>query len=147
MPNAILRVLEEFHRNDCHLAATYVLGFDYDTPESIVHDIDVIKSWEVFGVCFWVYTPFPNTTLYSQLAREHKIINYNWAHYDCTHLVWSHPHISPAEMEELRRYAIRQVCHPLNYRKRKVLKKLDQLLAKDDQRVAPVQAAQAPQEG
>jgi radical SAM superfamily enzyme YgiQ (UPF0313 family) len=137
--DVILKVLEEFHENNCNLAATYVLGFDHDTPESIIRDIDVIKCCEVFGVCFWVYTPFPNTELHFQLSHERKIIDDNWEHYDCSHLVWKHPHISPAEMEELRRYAIREACHPLNYRKRKVLRKLDQLMTSNGLRSTPDQ--------
>lgn len=123
----ILKVLEEFQQNKCNLAATYILGFEHDTPESIIRDIDIMKSWDVFGVCFWIYTPFPNTKLHRQFSQEHKIIDQKWEHYDCSHLVWKHPRITPGEMEKLRRYAIREVVHPLNYRKRQVLRKIKKM--------------------
>ena len=125
--DVILNVLEEFRQNKCNLAATYILGFEEDTPGSIVRDIEIMKSWDVFGVCFWIYTPFPNTELHRRFSREQKIIDQTWEHYDCSHLVWKHPCITPAEMEKLRRYAIEEVVHPLNYRKRQVLRKMKKM--------------------
>ncbi|MCG8376332.1 MAG: hypothetical protein MI702_07600, partial [Chlorobiales bacterium] len=46
----------------------------------------------------------------SKMFNEYRtrIINWNWADWNCNTLVWKHPHITPKEMENILVYAKRK---------------------------------------
>lgn len=127
-PNQTIALIKELRKNNTMAIATYMIGFDNDTPESIKEDIEKLNTLEaLFSVVFWVTTPFPGTAYWDDINRQGRIIDRNWKNYDVMHLVYNHPAIPPEEARNLLKYCVRNHCHEMNIRKYKLLKKMEKL--------------------
>jgi pyruvate-formate lyase-activating enzyme len=121
----LLRRLEAY---GCHAFGTYMLCLENDTIESVKASVERLAQFRaLYGVVFWIATPFPGTDFYDQV--EHEIIDREPKHYDALHLVRRHASISPAEARELLFYCVRNHCHEQNLRKQKVLRRWDKIEA------------------
>jgi Radical SAM superfamily len=86
--------------------AGYILGFPFDTPESIREDIAIIQKELPLDILeFFILTPLPG-------SEDHKVLwqKGEWMHedmnlYDGEHAVSNHPKMSKAEWEEVYRSA------------------------------------------
>jgi radical SAM superfamily enzyme YgiQ (UPF0313 family) len=96
--------------------ATYMLGHEDDTFDSILEDLITIRQigFDVHQIT--VLTPFPKTELWSEVERKYGIFDRDPRHYNTRHLVWNHPHISPRQMHYLQQIATGYLNTPLgNY--------------------------------
>lgn len=84
----------------------YMLGFETDTVESLREEIDYIASLRATFYQFQVVTPLPGSKMFEEYRD--KIINWNWADWNCNTLVWKHPNITPEQMHEVLVYAKRK---------------------------------------
>lgn len=122
----VIQLFKELVENDSFAFATYMIGFEHDTVENVKENIEKLNAIEgLFAVQFWIVTPFPGSIFYDRLDKKGLITNKNWQDYDAVHLIWEHPHLSPEQTVDLVKYAVRNHCHPLNVRKRKILKAWD----------------------
>lgn len=127
-PSQAIALIKELEKNDAMAIATYMIGFDHDTPESIKEDIEKLKTLKaLFSVVFWIATPFPGTKFWDELNAQGRIIDRNWKNYDVLHLVLDHPSISPEEARSLVKYCVKNHCNEMNIRKFKLLKKWENL--------------------
>ena len=86
--------------------AGYILGFPFDTPESIREDIEIIKKELPLDILeFFILTPLPG-------SEDHKVLwqKGEWMHadmnlYDGEHAVSNHPKMSDEVWEEVYRSA------------------------------------------
>jgi Radical SAM superfamily len=86
--------------------AGYILGFPFDTPESIREDIAIIQKELPLDILeFFILTPLPG-------SEDHKVLwqKGEWMHedmnlYDGEHAVSNHPKMSKAQWEEVYRSA------------------------------------------
>jgi Radical SAM superfamily len=86
--------------------AGYILGFPFDTPESIREDIAIIQKELPLDILeFFILTPLPG-------SEDHKVLwqKGEWMHedmnlYDGEHAVSNHPKMSKTEWEEVYRSA------------------------------------------
>ena len=86
--------------------AGYILGFPFDTPESIREDIEIIKKELPLDILeFFCLTPLPG-------SEDHKVLwqKGEWMHadmniYDGEHAVANHPKMSKEAWEEIYRTA------------------------------------------
>jgi radical SAM superfamily enzyme YgiQ (UPF0313 family) len=86
--------------------AGYILGFPTDTPESIAHDIDIIKRELPVDILeFFCLTPLPG-------SEDHKVLHAHGAPlapdmniYDLEHVCTSHPRMSKEQWEQVYRDA------------------------------------------
>src|SRR5712691_723150 len=86
--------------------AGYILGFPFDTPESIREDIEIIKKELPLDILeFFCLTPLPGSedhkVLYTKGAWMHEDMNL----YDGEHAVSHHPKMSKEAWEEVYRSA------------------------------------------
>jgi radical SAM superfamily enzyme YgiQ (UPF0313 family) len=93
------RNVQRLHEHGIMVNASFVFGFDHDTP-------DVFDATARFGIencletaTFTILTPFPNTGLYRRLEAEGRIVDRDWAHYDTTRVVFRPAGMSAAELE------------------------------------------------
>jgi pyruvate-formate lyase-activating enzyme len=118
---ALLRRLEGL---GCHAFGTYMLCLENDTVESVKAGVERLAEFSaLYGVVFWIATPFPGTDFYDEVEAEQGIIDREPKHYDALHLVRRHAAISPPEARELLSYCVRHHCHEQNLRKRKILRR------------------------
>jgi radical SAM superfamily enzyme YgiQ (UPF0313 family) len=86
--------------------AGYILGFPNDTPESIMHDIDVIKrELPVDLLEFFYLTPLPGSEDHLKLRRAGAWLDHDLNKYDLNHICTTHPKMSRAEWDRAYKMA------------------------------------------
>jgi radical SAM superfamily enzyme YgiQ (UPF0313 family) len=86
--------------------AGYILGFPNDTPESIRHDIEIIKRELPVDVLeFFFLTPLPGSEDHQVLHKKGVAMDPDLNKYDLNHVCTSHPRMSKEEWEEIYRTA------------------------------------------
>jgi Radical SAM superfamily len=107
---------------------TYMICMDNDTEESVKEDIAKLAHFEaLYGVIFWITTPFPGTDLWDEM--QPRIVEKDWKKYTALHLVHSHPNFTPESARKLLYHCVRTHCHPVNFRKEKIIRRWAKLEA------------------
>ncbi len=99
-------LFNELRHNKMGYYLFYMLGFESDTCESLKAEIDYLSSLQATFYQFQIVTPLPGSKMFNEYRT--RIINWNWADWNCNTLVWKHPHITPKEMENILVYAKRK---------------------------------------
>ena len=86
--------------------AGYILGFPNDTPESIVHDLAIIKRELPVDVLeFFFLTPLPGSEDHQTLVRNGVAVDPDLNKYDLNHVTTAHPRMSKEEWERAYKLA------------------------------------------
>ena len=86
--------------------AGYILGFPNDTPESIRHDIEIIKKeLPVDLLEFFFLTPLPGSEDHQTLVKNGVAVDADMNKYDLNHVCTAHPRMSRSEWESAYRMA------------------------------------------
>jgi radical SAM superfamily enzyme YgiQ (UPF0313 family) len=86
--------------------AGYILGFPNDTPESIRHDIEIIKKeLPVDLLEFFFLTPLPGSEDHQTLVKNGVAVDADMNRYDLNHVCTAHPKMSRSEWESAYRMA------------------------------------------
>ncbi|HEX6083273.1 MAG TPA: radical SAM protein [Thermoanaerobaculia bacterium] len=86
--------------------AGYILGFPNDTPESIRHDIEIIKKeLPVDLLEFFFLTPLPGSEDHQTLVKNGVAVDADMNKYDLNHVCTAHPKMSQTEWEAAYRMA------------------------------------------
>lgn len=84
----------------------YILGFPGDTPESIIHDIEIIKrELPVDLLEFFYLTPLPGSEDHKVLHEAGVAMDADLNKYDLNHAVTGHPKMTQVEWERTYRDA------------------------------------------
>ncbi|UJW86691.1 B12-binding domain-containing radical SAM protein [Devosia sp. SL43] len=82
--------------------AGYILGFPTDTPERIMHDIDVVKRELPVDILeFFFLTPLPGSEDHQKLHRAGVAMDPDLNKYDLNHVTTAHQLMSKAEFEKV----------------------------------------------
>jgi len=80
--------------------AGYILGFPTDTPERILHDIDVVKRELPIDILeFFYLTPLPGSEDHQKLHRAGIAMDPDLNKYDLNHMTTAHPVMTRADWE------------------------------------------------
>jgi hypothetical protein len=86
--------------------AGYILGFEHDTPESIRHDLEIIKQELPLDMIeFFVLTPLPGSEDHKVLFEKGVWMDPDLNKYDVEHVVTSHPKMTKEEWKGAYRSA------------------------------------------
>jgi radical SAM superfamily enzyme YgiQ (UPF0313 family) len=113
-------------RIDTH--AAYIIGFPYDTPESVPQDIERLKrELKIEQASFFMLTPIPGSRDHANMVRAGEWMDPDLNNYDSFHEAMHHPNFKPGEWYATYRKAwesfysveyMREVlgqAHPENY--------------------------------
>lgn len=67
------KALENLRRHDIRIYATFIFGYENDTPESFDRTVDFAIDRRFYIAAFNHLTPFPGTPLYDRLKREKRL--------------------------------------------------------------------------
>jgi hypothetical protein len=86
--------------------AGYILGFPNDTPESIRHDLDIIKrELPLDALEFFVLTPLPGSEDHKVLYEKNVWMDPDLNKYELEHVVTGHPKMTREEWQTAYRSA------------------------------------------
>jgi radical SAM superfamily enzyme YgiQ (UPF0313 family) len=93
--------------------AAYMIGFPHMTAEDTVQDALVLKGAALDIYTATILTPFPQTPLWFELEAKYGICERAYRRFDGQHLVWRHPSIDGARMEDLHKTVVRILNRPI----------------------------------
>jgi radical SAM superfamily enzyme YgiQ (UPF0313 family) len=79
--------------------ASFIFGFDVDTPDVFDITSEVIEEWGLETVEFNILTPFPKTPLFEKLEKEGRIITKDWSKYNLHNVVFQPKNMTPRELQ------------------------------------------------
>ena len=99
-------MLLEWKRVGIMTFAGYILGFPHDTPDSIRHDLEIIKRELPLDMLeFFVLTPLPGSEDHKLLAEKGVWMDPDMNKYELEHVVTAHPKMSKEEWQGAYRTA------------------------------------------
>ena len=98
-PEHFGRVVDRLHANGIALQGCFVFGLDHDEPDIFLKTAEFAVQAKIDLPRFAIVTPFPNTGLYTRLAREGRILTRDWSLYDGQHAVFQPARMSTDELQ------------------------------------------------
>lgn len=77
----------------------YMVGFPWDTEESILKQIPKLRSLPGHQIRIGVATPFPGSQWFNEIGKEELYTDYRL--FDSEHLVYRHPTLTPEKVKML----------------------------------------------
>ncbi len=100
------KMLLEWKRWKVTTYAGYILGFPNDTPEQLLHDIEIIKRELPLDLLeFFCLTPLPGSEDHLKLHTAGAYLDPDLNKYDLEHVCAKHPTMSTKQWEKLYRQA------------------------------------------
>lgn len=104
-------LVRRIHDAGIGIYATFVLGYDGDTRETVARTLEFARESAFHTAAFNHLLPFPGTRLYHRLEREGRLLSPRWwldENYRYGHLAYRPTHLAPEEASELCRQARRE---------------------------------------
>lgn len=80
------------------IVASFILGLDGDDLSVFERTYDFIRRTRIDSSFFLISTPLPATRLRERLLEEGRIFDFDWDHYDCTHVVFQPKRMRPEQL-------------------------------------------------
>ena len=98
------KVIGLLHKYGISVLAGIMLGFDYDTPDTIERRIDFVLESDIDSYFLTVTTPMPGTRLFNRYRNEGRLrythFPEDWTHFDWTQMVYKPEKMTILEAEE-----------------------------------------------
>jgi radical SAM superfamily enzyme YgiQ (UPF0313 family) len=103
------KAIEKIQDHGILVHGSFILGYDFDTPESFDELIGFIEEANLLMPLINILTPFPGTKLYRRLEEEGRILHRNWNDYDGQTVVFRPAGMTPEELFDGFRKVAREV--------------------------------------
>ncbi len=97
-PEEYLKALEIIHSYGIGIQASFVVGFDHDTPDTFAQIDRFVRQSKISMPYFSILTPYPGTELYRQMEASGRLLHRNWELYDTAHVVFQPKGMSADEL-------------------------------------------------
>ena len=91
--------IRRFHDGGIMLNASFVYGFDWDSPDVFDRTLDFAIANKIETATFHVLTPFPGTRSFEQMASAGRLLHRDWRLYDTRHAVFRPRTMTPDQLE------------------------------------------------
>jgi len=92
--------IENFHRYGIFVEGGLMFGFDHDTPAVFAATLAAARKMRLDVAQIAAVTPMPGTALFARLEEEGRIIDRDWEHYDCNHVVFRPARMTAQELAD-----------------------------------------------
>ncbi len=99
-PSQFGEAVARLHRHGIMVEGGFIFGFDHDTPQVFSETVEFVEAIEVDAAHFSILTPYPGTHTFARLAREGRILHYDWGRYDLYHVAIRPAGMTAAQLEE-----------------------------------------------
>ncbi len=100
--------IRTIHQQGISIHGMFVLGFDSDTPRSMMDTVRFAIKKKISSVQFLILTPFPGTVLFQRLKSAGRILMNQWQLYDGHHVVFRPVNLGLAQLQKFQVNAHRQ---------------------------------------
>ena len=94
-------MIRELQGTGINVLTSMILGFDWHDSAAVEADFQYLLSLKPTLSQLMLYSPCPQTPLYDVMRKSGRLLDVPYHHYDGFHLLFKHPHFSPAEIEKL----------------------------------------------
>lgn len=112
----VAEILEVICKNGIATNIFYMIGFPWQTPESILRETESLYQLNAHKIQVFIATPFPKTPFWYQVKDD--LLPESYHLYDTQHLVYKHRFLTPDQAKELQALVIRNFYLNCNYKKR-----------------------------
>ena len=91
--------VEIFHSQGIQVNASFVFGFDHDTPDVFEKTVKWLEENRLACATFHILTPYPGTPLFRQLEKEKRILHRDWNRYDTANVVFQPRNMTADELQ------------------------------------------------
>ncbi len=98
-PDDYAEVVAKLHQRNIALQGCFVFGLDDDEPDIFEKTAQFAIDARIDLPRFAIATPFPGTPFYQRLLAQHRIIDFDWEHYDGQHAVFQPQNMSVEELQ------------------------------------------------
>jgi radical SAM superfamily enzyme YgiQ (UPF0313 family) len=95
-----IEAVQNFHDHGIGILASFILGYDHDTPDTFKEILDFCHQAKIDGALFPILTPYPGTLLRERLKKEGRILTDQWDLYDMEHVTFVPKRMSPEKLQE-----------------------------------------------
>jgi radical SAM superfamily enzyme YgiQ (UPF0313 family) len=95
-----IEAVKKFHDHGIGLLASFILGYDHDTPDTFEKILDLCHQAKIDGALFPILTPYPGTLLRERLKKAGRILTDQWDLYDMEHVTFVPKGMSPEKLQE-----------------------------------------------
>ena len=99
-PHRYREVIQKIHDHGIGIDASFVFGFDTDTPDVFDQTLEFAQSAKVEVAYFSILTPYPGTRLHARLKAENRLLTDNWSLYDGSRAVHQPALLTPDQLLE-----------------------------------------------
>jgi len=92
--------IKRFHYYGIFVEGAFIFGFDRDERDVFARTVEFANRVKLDAVQYTIATPLPGTAFYETLEKQGRIIDRDWANYDCLHAVFRPRNMTPEELEE-----------------------------------------------
>ncbi|MCD4779128.1 MAG: B12-binding domain-containing radical SAM protein [Candidatus Omnitrophica bacterium] len=92
--------IHKLHSLGVMVNASFVFGMDNDDESVFKRTVDWAIKNSVETSSFHILTPYPGTTLYTQLEKQNRLLHKNWKLYDAKHAVFQPSKMSPERLDQ-----------------------------------------------
>lgn len=87
---------------------SFIFGFDQDDETVFETFWNFIKQSGLEGIYMGILTPYPGTRFFDELNKEGRIFDYDWSHYDTSHVVFHPKKMSAETLSKGYRWALKK---------------------------------------
>jgi radical SAM superfamily enzyme YgiQ (UPF0313 family) len=109
-------MVQTWHEAGCACHASYIVGFPYDSPESVARDVELLKSQGFDQCSFFMLTPLPGSADHAQMVAEGVPLDLDYNRYDSMHETFQLPHFNPGEWVQSYRDSWESFFNPTHMR-------------------------------
>ena len=95
-----IEAVKKFHDHGIGVLASFILGYDRDTPDTFKEILDFCHQAKIDGALFPILTPYPGTLLRERLKREGRVLTDQWDLYDMEHVTFVPKGMRPEKLQE-----------------------------------------------
>ncbi len=95
------KMVEVWHNAGILVHVGYIVGMPFDTPESVLRDVDLLKDEvRVDEASFFIMTPIPGSRDHKERVERGESLEVDWNNYDSCHETFEHPNFDKGELKK-----------------------------------------------